>query len=150
MTAPKQSLILCLLLSWFCYNFQSAHSFVFQRIASRGKIGNVSPGIILRAQADPEDEREDPKIESDEEDVDPVEEFLAMEEASRRVNRRLMLPRTIISSIGSSIQFLAYGFVILSFALNIAGYAIINDDDMIRIGTLEERDFQMEIAKSMK
>ena len=148
-TALKQRILLCLLISCFSFDFQPAHAFVPQRIARpqhcntpQIEAGSVSHRTILRAQDDKDD---------DEEEKDPVvEEFLAMQEADRRVNRKLMLPRTIMSSIGSVIQFLAYGFLISQFVLGAFGYSIINDGDMVRIGTLEERDFQMEIRKSSK
>jgi len=152
-TSLKQSTILCLFVCCFCCNFRPTHPFVFQRIASpqhghhcQTNIARASSLAILHAQNDPENQSKD----DDEEDIDPVEEFLAMEEASNRVNQRLMMPRMIFSSIGKTVQFLAYGYLILSFTLGAFGYAIINDGDMIRIGSLEERDFLMEIAKSMK
>ncbi len=147
-TVPKQRMLLCLLISCFSFDFRPAQAFVHERITYphhrnrlQIKSGNISSGSILRAQDDKDD---------DEEENDPVvEEFLAMQEADRRVNRNLMLPRTIMSTIGSTIQFLAYGFLISQFALNVFGYAIINDGNMVRVGTLEERDFQMEIRKSV-
>ncbi len=152
-TSRKKSTILCLLLCCFCCNFRPTNAFVFQRIASpehghrcQTNIARVSSLAVLHAQNEPENERQ----EGDEEDIDPVEEFLAMEEASQRVNRRLMMPRMIMSSIGKTVQFMAYGYLILSFTLGAFGYAIINDGNMIRIGSLEEQDFLMEIAKSMK
>ena len=148
-TVLKQRILLCLLISCFSFQFRPAHAFVHEGITSphqrnrlHTKSGCITHRSILRAQDNQDDA---------EEENDPVvNEFLAMQEADRRVNRNLMLPRTIMSTIGSTIQYLAYGFLISQFALNIFGYAIINDGDMIRIGTLEERDFQMEIRKSVK
>ena len=126
-TALKQRIFLCLLISCFGFDIRPAHAFVPQRIAHsqhcnslRIEGDSISHGVVLRAQDDKDD---------DEEENDPVvDEFLAMQEADRRVNRNLMLPRTIMSSIGSGIQFLAYGFLISQFVLGAFGYSIINDE----------------------
>lgn len=155
MTTLRQNLILGLLLCCFCCNFRPTHPFVFQRIECpqhhrfyQRSASSVLSRTILHGRSDPEDQTKQPKNED--EDDDPVEEFLAMEEASKRVYNRLMMPRRIFSSIGSTIQFMGYGFLIFCFALNIAGYALINDGGSYHIGTLEERNFQMEIAKSIR
>ena len=152
----KRNLISCLLLSCFVYCFRPACPFVFQstvgpqcRHHCERNVGIISSGSILLAQNNPENKNERPE-KDDEEDNDPMEEYLAMEEASRRVTNRLMMPRMIMTYIGETIRYLAYAFLIFTFSLNLAGYALINDGDSYRIGTLEERAFQKEISKSMK
>lgn len=152
MMTLAQNLMVCLLLSCCCHNFRPVHPFVFQRIAypkHQDTIDNSTFGSIMRAQSDPENNSEHAKTDKDKVD-DPMEELLAMQEAARRVNRRLNFPRTLMTAIGESIRFIAIGFLIFSFSLNVAGYALIRDGDSLRIGTLEDRDFQMEITKSMK
>ena len=133
------------------------HSFVFQRIAypkhrhrCQENIESIFSGTILRAQNNPENDSEEPKTDDDKDDDDPVEEFLAMQEASNRVTNRLLLPGRIFGSVGEAIRFLAIGFLVVSYGLNFAGYSLIRDGDALRIGTLEDRNFQMEIVKSMK
>jgi len=81
---------------------------------------------------------------------DPIVEYYqAEEEASRKINNRLMLPRILMTTMSQIITSLAYGFLILSFSLNLMGYSLIaNDGSGFRIGTLEERRFQMEVIKS--
>ena len=123
---------------------------------SRSKTATVC-AMALHGKPSPEPEQnennetEEENVEEEEiGDDDPVEEFLAMQEASRKVQRRLMMPRMILDSIGRTIQFLAYAFILGNFALNIAGYAIIREEDSVRIGTLNDQAFQMEIDKSMK
>ena len=153
----KQNFILCLLLSFFSYYSRPVRPFVFQTIVCpqcrhlcQRNVESVSRGNILLAQTNPDNRSEQPETD-DSKDDDPVEEFLAMEEASQRVTRRLMFPRIVMTYIGESIRYTAYAFLIFTFALNIAGYALIRDGDYsFRIGTLEDRDFQMEISKSMK
>mmetsp|Transcript_4174 Transcript_4174/g.7619 ORF Transcript_4174/g.7619 Transcript_4174/m.7619 type:complete len:152 (-) Transcript_4174:35-490(-) len=89
--------------------------------------------------------------EEDDDDEDPVEVFLAMEEASKRTTSRLMLPRMIATSISQSVTYAAYAFLIFCFALNVAGYSLINDGKgTLSIGTFEERAFQIEVAKSAR
>lgn len=89
--------------------------------------------------------------DDDEKDEDPVEAYLAMEEASKRTTNRLMLPRRIATSVSQSVTYAAYAFLIFCFALNVAGYSLINDGNgTLRIGTFEERAFQMEVTKSAK
>jgi len=156
MATLKQSSMMLLLLSCCYHQFQPVHSFTFQRIAypkhrhrCQRNIENLSSGSVLCAQRNPENNSKQPKTDDDKDD-DPVEEFLAREEASKKVTRRLMLPRMIMTSIGESVRYLAWGFVIVSFGLNVAGYSLIRDGDSLRIGTLEDQDFQMEINKSMK
>jgi hypothetical protein len=155
MTTPKQKLLPCLLLSCLCYHFIPVQSFAFQRIAypkhshrCQENVESIFSGSILRAQNNPENDSEEPKTEDDR--VDPVEELLAMQEASNRVTNRLLLPGRIFGSIGESIRFLAIAFLVFSYGLNFAGYSLLRDDDSLRIGTLEDRNFQMEITRSLK
>jgi hypothetical protein len=151
-TISKQSLQFCGLLLFCCNFFRPANAFVFPEKRChrcQKSTERIAFASTLLAGSTPESNSEKPEND-DGKDDDPVEEYLAMEEASRRVTRRLMLPRMIFSSIGESIRLFAYAFLILSFALNVAGYAWVNDGEGLRIGTLEERNFQMEIQKSMK
>ena len=67
--------------------------------------------------------------------------------ASKRINDRLMLPYRIGRAINAAI----WSFVILGFALNFFGYGYVKGENgMIAIGTLEERNFQIEVNKSTK
>eukprot|EP00535_Pseudo-nitzschia_heimii_P000044 CAMPEP_0197179476 /NCGR_PEP_ID=MMETSP1423-20130617/4408_1 /TAXON_ID=476441 /ORGANISM="Pseudo-nitzschia heimii, Strain UNC1101" /LENGTH=207 /DNA_ID=CAMNT_0042629387 /DNA_START=283 /DNA_END=906 /DNA_ORIENTATION=+ len=110
----------------------------------------------LRMNAAPGGKRSDPeppeeKKKDDDENVDDrVEEFLAMQEASRRVTNRLMMPRKVLDAIGQTIRFVAIAFLVVSYGLQFAGYALIRDNDSIRIGTLNDQAFQMEVTKSVK
>mmetsp|Transcript_2328 Transcript_2328/g.4695 ORF Transcript_2328/g.4695 Transcript_2328/m.4695 type:complete len:173 (-) Transcript_2328:35-553(-) len=112
--------------------------------------------VVFRAaqRNNPEDNNEQQKLnnkEEDDDDEDPVEVFLAMEEASKRTTSRLMLPRMIATSISQSVTYAAYAFLIFCFALNVAGYSLINDGKgTLSIGTFEERAFQIEVAKSAR
>ena len=155
MTTPKQKLLLCLMLSSICYHFLPVQSFAFQRIAypkhshrCQENVESIFSGSFLRAQNNPENDSEEPKTEDDK--VDPVEELLAMQEASKQVTSRLLLPGRIFGSIGEAIRFLAIAFLVLTYGLNFAGYSLLKDGDSLRIGTLEDQNFQMEITRSMK
>jgi len=114
---------------------------------------------IVQTQINPDDDKQNIKEKNDDakslDEVeintdDPIVEYYqAEEEASRKINRRLMLPRILMTTVTQTITSLAYGFLILSFALNLMGYSLIaNDDSGFRIGTLEERRFQMEVIRS--
>jgi hypothetical protein len=69
------------------------------------------------------------------------------EESSRKVMQRLTLP----SRIGEAMNSAAWLFVVCGVLLNINGYGyVVKDNHMITIDTLENRQFQLEIRKSMK
>jgi hypothetical protein len=87
------------------------------------------------------------------------------ERASKRNWDQLMLPNRIGEAIGNTLQFLAVLFLVSNYALPYFGYAyipILDDAEdtttmsrrphrpRLTIGTLEERDFIMEIRKSTK
>lgn len=151
----KKCMILTSVLFGIFSSIQTSHSFVVERSACCTNLSHRRHKLnrnFLNANNNPEDNTESGKKKeiTDDNDEDRVEVFLAMEEASKRTTRRLLLPRMIVSSIGQTIQYSAYAFLIFSFALNIAGYSFINDGNGIRIGTMEEKAFLMEIAKSMK
>jgi hypothetical protein len=86
----------------------------------------------------------------DDEDDDPVDVFIAEQEASKKVAKRLMLPRMVATSISQTVSAFAWTFLILSFVLQIFGYSFIMDESGLHIDTLEARQFQEEITKSMK
>jgi len=93
----------------------------------------------------------DEKQQSDEQEQPPsLDEFLAEQEASRKVAQRLMFPRVVATSISQTITAFAWGFIILSFILQSLGYAFIFDDAGVRVDTLEAKQFQLEIIKSVK
>lgn len=74
----------------------------------------------------------------------------AEEESSIERTKRLMLPRTVLGGIAKSIQWTAYAFIALSIILPTFGYSFVKDADGLRIGTVEDRDFQLEINKTVK
>ena len=160
MTVSRSNLVLLLLLSCCSYFFQPVYPFVVQRIAHpqhhrrchEENIENIRTRSILLAKSNPDDNKLEKKDDDNtDDDDDPVEQFLAMEEASKKTTRRLMFPRMVMTTIGQSITYLTYGFLIFTFALNVAGYSLIKDGKGgVTIGTFEDRDFQMEIVKSMK
>jgi hypothetical protein len=96
-----------------------------------------------------DDGSDNEKNKMDEED-DPIDEFIAEQEASRRVTQRLMFPRLVASSISQTVTAMAWLFLISSFVLQALGYSFIVDDAGLRIDTLEAKQFQDEIAKSIK
>mmetsp|Transcript_14135 Transcript_14135/g.29461 ORF Transcript_14135/g.29461 Transcript_14135/m.29461 type:complete len:159 (-) Transcript_14135:1094-1570(-) len=156
MTAFKDTLVIIASLFICCNYIHPVNPFVVlstanleRRCGFQKNTDHNSFGRILRAQSDPENDIEQ-KTKDDVEKEDPVEEFLAIQEASNKVTQRLMMPRMIMASISQSITYAAYAFLIFSFALNVAGYSLIRDGDSIRIGTFEDRAFQMEIMNSMK
>jgi len=132
---------------------------VIPRKSSRQCQRQRHPQKNVQTQINPDDGKHNIKEKSDDakslDEVDMntddpiVEYYQAEEEASRKINRRLMLPRILMTTVTQTITSLAYGFLILSFALNLMGYSLIaNDDSGFRIGTLEERRFQMEVIRS--
>ena len=74
----------------------------------------------------------------------------AEEESSIERTKRLMMPRTVLGGIAKSIQWTAYAFIALSIILPTFGYSFVKDADGLRIGTVEDRDFQLEINKTVK
>ena len=152
-TAFRKSLALCLIVLWCSEFILPAQSFVVGRSACTiyPKCQRTTIDSSVGAERDTEEKiKEGTDEENAKDDEDPVEVFLAMEEASQRTTRRLMLPRMIMSSIGQTVTYGAYAFLIFCFGLNLFGYALINDSNGMRIGTLEERAFQIEVEKSMK
>jgi hypothetical protein len=66
-------------------------------------------------------------------------------EAGKRVNDRLMLPYRV----GRAVNYALWTFVFLGFALNIFGYGYIRGENgQLAVGTMEERNFQLEVRKS--
>jgi hypothetical protein len=117
---------------------------------------------ILLAQINPDDDDDNSnsiveksddakKGENNVDKIDQaVEYYQAEEEATRKRTQRLMFPRVVMTTIGKTVQYMAYGFLITSFGLNVMGYSFIKDDSGLRIGTLDESRFQNEIIKSTK
>mmetsp|Transcript_8578 Transcript_8578/g.14266 ORF Transcript_8578/g.14266 Transcript_8578/m.14266 type:complete len:167 (-) Transcript_8578:206-706(-) len=69
------------------------------------------------------------------------------EEASRKVMNRLLLP----NRIGEAVTSMAWFFVGSAVLLQGFGYGyVINDNHMISIDTLENREFQVTMRKSMR
>jgi hypothetical protein len=104
----------------------------------------------IMAQKNMNDSDDDIKTTKDDDDYDPVDVFIAEQEASRKVANRLMLPRMVATSISQTISAFAWTFLILSFVLQICGYSFMMDESGLRIDTLEARQFQEEITKNMK
>jgi hypothetical protein len=117
---------------------------------------------ILLAQINPDDDNDNinsiveksDDAKKEENNIDKinqaVEYYQAEEEATRKRTERLMYPRVVMTTIGQTIQYMAYGFLILSFGLDVMGYSFIKDDSGLRIGSLEELRFQNEIIRSTK
>ena len=104
-----------------------------------------SDGVKLRqAKNDDEDEG------ASDNDPTAADEYLSEEEASRRLEMRLMLPRMVMSYASRTVTILAWGFVVISYVLNAMGYSFVSDDSGIRIDTLEAKQFLDEVAKSSK
>eukprot|EP00980_Cylindrotheca_fusiformis_P028657 scaffold22634_cov123-Cylindrotheca_fusiformis.AAC.4 len=69
------------------------------------------------------------------------------EEASKRVRDKLLFPYRL----GRAFNALLWTFVVVGVLLNVFGYGYIRGDNgMLSIGTLEERNFQIEVNKSAK
>jgi hypothetical protein len=69
------------------------------------------------------------------------------EESSRKVFQRLDLPRRI----GEAVNSVAVLFVVCGLLLNVCGYSyVVKDNYMLTIDTLENRQFQREMRKSVK
>jgi hypothetical protein len=82
---------------------------------------------------------------------DDVDAFIAEQEATRRVNDRLLLPRRIATSFSKTVGALAYTFIISGFVLNFFGYAYVRDETYgFRVDTLEKKMFQEEVVRSMR
>ena len=112
-----------------------------------------SIGTRIMAQKNSNDSDKDNKTttkEDDDEDDDSVDVFIAEQEASRKVAKRLMLPRMVATSISQTVSAFAWTFLILSFVLQIFGYSFIMDEGGLHIDTLEARQFREEIMKSTR
>jgi hypothetical protein len=90
---------------------------------------------------------DDDKEEEEEKDEEPMTEPMTEEESSRKVFQRLDLP----GRIGEAVNSVAVLFVCCGLLLNVFGYAyVVKDNYMLTIDTLENRQFQRELSKSMK
>jgi hypothetical protein len=88
--------------------------------------------------------QDDDDAEDEEEEQD---EPMTEEESSRKVFQRLDLPRRI----GEAINSVAVLFVVCGLLLNVCGYSyVVKDNYMLTIDTLENRQFQREMRKSVK
>jgi hypothetical protein len=101
-------------------------------------------------QDHPRDNHNERDVNNAIDQLDELDDFRVEQEAGRKVAHRLMLPRMIVTSISQSISALAWGFLLVSFILQIFGYAFVMDSFGFRIDTLEARQFQDEIMKSVK
>lgn len=82
---------------------------------------------------------------------DEVDAFIIEQEANRRVNDRLMLPRRVATSFSQTVGALAWTFIISGIILNFFGYAYVKDDTYgYRIDTIERKMFQEEVVRSMR
>jgi hypothetical protein len=118
--------------------------------------------ILLLAQINPDNDDDNSnslvkkndaakKEENNTDKIDQaVEYYQAEEEATRKRTQRLNFPRAVMTTISKTVQYMAYGFLITSFGLNVMGYSFIKDDSGLRIGTMDELRFQNEIVKSTK
>ncbi|CAJ1940030.1 unnamed protein product [Cylindrotheca closterium] len=119
-------------------------------ISLQPKLGS-SRRIELFLKAENEDEEtseSDTKQETKRSEPITLFELAEMEaRASKRINDRLLLPYRL----GEALTNVAWFVVILSVFLNAFGYAYIRGDyGIITIGTIEERNFQIEMRKSSK
>jgi hypothetical protein len=86
---------------------------------------------------------DDDNVNEEEEQDEPMTE----EESSRKVFQRLDLPRRI----GEAVNSVAVLFVVCGLLLNVCGYSyVVKDNYMLTIDTLENRQFQREMRKSVK
>jgi hypothetical protein len=96
---------------------------------------------------DDDDDADDDDKEEKDKPMTPAEISAMEAESSRKVSGRLELP----GRIGEAVSAAAYLFVACGLLLNFFGYAyVLQDNHTIRIDTLENRQFQVELIKSMK
>jgi len=103
---------------------------------------------LFLKNAEDEEETSDPEQKAKYSEPIPLYELAEMEaRASKRINDRLMLPYRI----GEVLTNTAWFVVLLGVVLNGFGYAYIRGaNGFITIGTLEERNFQIEMNKSTR
>lgn len=126
-------------------------------INSEKTISRRSKGILSRRidvttwatdndKADEDKLKEEPESEK-EEPLTLYELSLLEERAAKRIDDKLMFP----FRMGRAINGALWTFVLIGIALNIFGYGYIRGENgMITIGTLEERNFQIEVNKSAR
>ena len=94
--------------------------------------------MLLRMKDEDKDEKD--------EAITGIELARLEEEASRKIFQSLLLPQRI----GEALNAAAVSFVVCGVVLNVFGYGyVVQDNHMITIDTLENREFQIEVRKSM-
>jgi hypothetical protein len=117
-------------------------------ISQHTRQGSTKHTSFLNAKNEDEETTNETKQETKKSDPISLYELAEMEaRASKRINDRLLLPYRL----GEALTNLAWFVVILSVVLNGFGYAYIRGQNgLITIGTLEERNFQIEMAKGTR
>ena len=93
------------------------------------------------------------KEPTDDQDSELMNEFeLQRQEkkASKESFDRLMLPYRIGTSLNKATYAVVITFLVVNFFLNLGGYSFILKDGGLKIDTLEARQFQQEIHRSVK
>ena len=117
----------------------------------RQLLSNILQATTNKSDDDNEEEGEESSSNSrSKQDRRGLDYTRAEEESSIERTKRLMLPRTVLGGIAKSIQWVAYAFIALSIILPTFGYSFVKGADGLRIGTVEDRDFQLEINKTVK
>jgi hypothetical protein len=148
-----QLLISLVLLADFNHHITSCEGFLPTAQRSRQlqsvPIGKSLVGLSM-ATDDDDDDDDDAKERKKSEDSKPISLYelsLLEEAASKKVNDRLLFPYRL----GRAFNAAAWTFVLCGILLNVFGYGYIRGQDgVIAVGTMEERNFQVEVNKSAR
>jgi hypothetical protein len=144
-----QLLISLVLLADFNHKVTSCEGFLPTAKRSR-LLQNVPVGkslVGLSLATDDDDKAKERKKSKDSEPISLYELSRLEEEASKKVNDRLLFP----FRLGRAFNAAAWTFVLCGILLNVCGYGYIRGENgMLGVGTLEERNFQVEVNKSAR
>ena len=137
-----------------CCRIPTACSFSIRSPASNQRIlpQQTRRSAILYSQNNDSDDDIKENGNDNRDSEDPVvDAFLAEQEASRKVQERLLMPQRIGKALSQTVTTIGWSFLVASFLLQQFGYAFVsNGHGGFRIDTLETAQFQKEVVRSMK
>jgi hypothetical protein len=146
-----QVLISLVLLADFNHQVTSCEGFLPTAQRSRQlqnvPVGKSLFGLSMATDDDNNDNAKEKEKSKDSEPISLYELSRLEQEASKRVNDRLLLP----FRLGRAFNAAGWTFVLCGILLNVFGYGYIRGENgMLAVGTMEERNFQVEVNKSAR
>lgn len=130
-----------------CSHCQCVSAFMLYTQTQFPRVSTKQHQFLMRREAEDHEDKNDMELETKESPMSLADLSRLEEEASRKNLERLLLP----DRIGQAVTKVAWLFVLSGFVLNIFGYGyVVQANHLIKIDTLENRQFQMEVRKSIR